>query len=231
LSTSVDDETRARFSPDELTAYYTWDWYRLAVSHRESVDEPFGPPTLLENPSPMLEDSPTVSRDGLEMIFYRRDGGDTTSTLFRATRNRLDEDFGEPAALSQFDSLGRPRQPYLSADGSELWFASDRGIERARRTADGFDHATAMLESPAEGSLSDPVLSADGLTLFYGGIYMSVRASVDDTFPPGEPVVFPPIPDESYLLPSWISPDGCRLYLAEQGDSGTADIVVSTRAP
>ena len=82
----------------------------------------------------------------------------------------------------------------------------------------------------------DPVISRDGLTLYFastragglGGadIYVTTRLSTSLAF--GTPVALPGLSSAAGEGPSWISPDGCHLYLSS-ARAGTPDIYLAVR--
>ena len=121
-----------------------------------------------------IDADPWISADGLTMYFAStRDG---TYDIFRSTRPSTITDFGAPAAVAELDSTSVDDAPVLSADGLEIFFASNRAqgstgrndIWHATRatTADGFG-APAML-SELSGTTSEDFptwVSADRCTL------------------------------------------------------------------
>jgi Tol biopolymer transport system component len=79
--------------------------------------------------------------DGLTVYFSSDRAGQGGQDLFVATRPSVDAGFAQFEALSALNSSSDDRDPWLSADGSELYFTSDRTgnlkIYRATRTAVG----------------------------------------------------------------------------------------------
>jgi len=80
--------------------------------------------------SPRLDSRPSVRFDGLEVIFFssRVDDQNTTDLdLWASTRNSLEEDWSTPVRLSDnVNTASAEANPYLSADGTTLFFASNR---------------------------------------------------------------------------------------------------------
>jgi hypothetical protein len=84
-----------------------------------------------------------------------------------------------------------------------------------------------------------PVVSADGLTIFFsstrpGGlgnidVWTAARASSGDPF--GTPMDVGAVSSSSKDIPDWISPDGCRLYLHSDRNGGSPHEYVATRSP
>ena len=71
---------------------------------------------------------PSISADGLSLYFVsNRLGGSGDSDLWVATRPTTDDDWGLPINLgSTVNSIAKDENPCISADGLELYFASNR---------------------------------------------------------------------------------------------------------
>lgn len=230
-------------SPDELTIYFSAESSNadtgLYVARRSKRTEPFGAPLLMTElfaPS-MFEGHPSVTSDGLTIFFgmaSQRGGFFFPGYhLYVATRRSALAQFG-PASLlatvNSSDSKYFDGWPFVSADGEELWFSSERDGEslliwRARRLADGFDAPEPVRELNAmvAGTVSidiAPVLSADKLDVYFssartptgGGLdlWTSHRDSVNDGFP--APRSLDDLNTGSNDVLGWLSPDNCRMY-------------------
>src|SRR5262249_33296860 len=137
---------------------------------------PFGAATVLSLSSPTDPDyDMTVSSDGLTAMFESTRGGATR--IFVATRANTLSDFGTPGVLSGISStdLGiTDSQPFLTADGQELYFATDRagGLGQRdiwRATWNGSAFANPMDVAELNSATEDwlPALSADRLTIYF----------------------------------------------------------------
>lgn len=74
-----------------------------------------------------FDDDPTLRGDLLEIYFASlRGGGVGGEEIWRAERDSVDEDWGEPEIMSGFNSIGQDGWPELSHDGLWLSFGSDR---------------------------------------------------------------------------------------------------------
>lgn len=152
------------------------------------------------------EYQPTLTRDGLRICFTSNRGGGGSIDLFCADRATVADVFSAPYAL---DSVNAPaatdRMPALSADGSELFFVSDRGgnddifratwsVPRASYQLDGVVVELTTLDD--EGG---PELSPSGREIFFdrrpGGassrILVATRSSAGAIF--GAPVEIAPL--------------------------------------
>ncbi|MBI4324609.1 MAG: PD40 domain-containing protein, partial [Chloroflexi bacterium] len=102
----------------------------LYQATRSSRDEPFGKPQPLAptiNTTGFEETGPTLTADGLALLFQRDPAGPTDSTspemnLFEARRASVSETFGEatplPDAINRYSAF----TPHLSPDGLMLLF-------------------------------------------------------------------------------------------------------------
>jgi hypothetical protein len=231
------NELGPRLSPDERTVYITYVTdpnvpSEIAVAHRDSVDEPFGTPELIPAAqSDMRELAPSVSDDGLTLVFTRWDGG-INENLWISTRESVDDDFGTAVQLTGLTGA-QPRHGILSPDGTRLWYAAQEDVYVATRTGDTFGDAVAQQLY----SYVYPIPSADELTIYYGSndgvdTYRATRASTADAWstPPDE--VSPPHGSivTQAAIATWVSPDGCRMY-GYASEQATANVWMSTRAP
>lgn len=98
----------------------------IMVTTRESTSDPFGDPMFLKNVNTSgPEWTPDISADGLTLFFMRNPG---PTEIWTSTRGTTDDDFGSPIKLpSQVNMPGYHNGiPHLSADGSTLYFISNR---------------------------------------------------------------------------------------------------------
>jgi hypothetical protein len=223
----------ARFSPDELTAYIGMFQGAQAdnfLATRSSRSEPFGTPISMPNlNTPALEDYASATGDGLTLYFESTRQG--YFSLFSSTRASLTASFPSPTGLARFH-MGDEGAPYVTPDGGALYFHGRRtnnllGIYRAQKTATGFA-AAQVLSVSAKYEEANPVVSPDELTIYFrrtgdasapDGVWMATRSSVTEAFGPAVSLLSLNIPN-SQGAPTWISPDGCRLYL-QQVDSSS----------
>jgi Tol biopolymer transport system component len=243
------EPTMTRFSPDELTAYFsasTIDGIAIYQADRPSLTAPFTAPRVVLAEGIAIDPvSPTVSSDGLRLVYDRMPAGSTDGEdLYLATRSSTADVFGTPSELASVDSTTSDGTPFLSADGEELWFSSARAgradLWSAKQSGDGFTAPVAEASLNSSAYEATPVLSADRLTvyfarLFSGGsidssILMSHRDRVTDPFPPPSTLDGLDGSNNTTVVPTWLSVDQCRLYLM-QGSSSGAMMLVVTRDP
>ncbi len=207
---------------------------------RTSKDEDWGHP---DNLGPMVNSSahdvyPSISKDGLALYFMSsRPGGYGSWDVYVTTRCCRDAPWGPAVNLgSNINSSGGAGEPWISADGLELYIHSHRpggyGMNDfyvARRATEEEPWPALVNLGPVVNSPYDvqwPSLSPDGLLFLFcdgpfstpspGGygasdMWMSRRASLSD--PWQSPVnLGPKVNGSAQECAPRISPDGRTLY-------------------
>jgi Tol biopolymer transport system component len=199
------------------------------------------------------EGAPTISADGLELHFTSlRDGW---ADLWVTKRESADDDWTEPVNLGlTVNSSDWDGESSISADGLELYFASDRpggsgrfDIWVTKRTTVSDPWGEPVNLGPNVNTSvddSDVCISTDGLSLYIesyrsGGhgrndLWVSKRATISD--PWGEPANLGATINSSASdgAPS-ISSDGLMLFFSDYsnprpGGNGSTDIWLMRRA-
>ena len=196
--------------------------------------------------------SPSVSADGLELYFGSLRGGG--SDLWVTKRESADDDWGEPIDLgSKVNSAAWDSESSISADGLELYFASDRAggtggydlwVTKRVTTSDPWGTPVNLgsnINTSADDT--DACISADGLSLFiesyrnggYGrnDLWVTNRATTSDQW--GELVNLGPTVNSAASdgAPS-ISTEGLVLFFSDHpnprpGGNGSTDIWMMRR--
>jgi hypothetical protein len=241
-------ESFPRLSPDELTLYaeiggFSGSPAQVVVAHRAHIDDMFGtaqPISAVD--TAQYDGSATVTGDGLDLVFDSMRAG---WHLYVSSRASTLVDFGAPSLLGSVNSTSNiDIEPFLRADGSELWFASYRAggaggldLYRAVRSPSGALDAPQHVDELASASDDQaPVISADGLTVYFASsgrpgdvgdfdIWEAHRASTSDPF---SAPTLSPLSTTDGDLPGWLSPDNCRLYFY-RNTSGDSNIWVASR--
>jgi hypothetical protein len=243
------EDRSARLSPNELTIYFASDRAspgqdQLFMATRPTVTDAFGAPTQIDElASAGLTLSPTVTPDGLTMFFEStRIGGDFQ--IFQTSRDTLGSPWQRPKTVDTIDigSQAVPNQvgaPYV-VPGGALYFHELVNMLHDIFRADSL--GIRDLSGALRGTeVAQPVVSDDELTMFFastrpdpggntqGGydIWIETRASVDDDF--GSPSVVQEVSSARDDGPTWISPDGCRLYFQRAGGGILTRIYVAQK--
>lgn len=239
-------------SADELTLYVS---RRLSsgaqadiyMESRNKIDEPFNTPvTLAAVNSPEDDLVPTLAAAGMALVFASDRVAMEGFHLYVATRTTPLADFGMPALLAGVNSQDvtkNDEQAFLTADGTELWFISDRDgntqIYRAPMQGSGFANPALVPELNSTASESHVMLSTDHKTVYFGStrtapgalggfdIFRAHRDSVSDGF--GLPAVVSELNTAMNEYPRWLSADNCRIYFHRELATGFFGIFVATR--
>jgi hypothetical protein len=257
LSDSTMSVESLRLSPDELTAYFsasgrtdTVGFDDIYTATRET------PSSTFHNIAPILgsgintpdeELDPTISGDGLTLLFARgRPMGDPVD-LYYATRPMTSVPFIDVALVPNVNDPNSRYHafPYLREDGEILYFASgNAALYWAKRQGFG---SNAGYSSPMPitelnlGGFSQiaPVVTPDGRTIYYasdrndGGargnydIWMATRASPIDPF--SLPVNVTALNSLSFDIPTFVSRSGCTLYFSSARDNFRLTYVATRR--
>ena len=236
-------------SPDEHTIYL---WREINDSNndiyiatRTRITDDFDPPQpLMGIRTVQSEAEPWVVPTGLTLLFSSHPRGPIH--IQKATRPTLQDPFYLPLEdLSAEDtSTAAYRTPYLTSNGEELWFVSDRGSDagmldvwRRSKSGDGFSSPVWVSELSSSSPEMYPVLTADKLTIYISStrpkgmgrydIWRAHRSVSSEPFGVPEPV--PELNTTSDDRATWLSPDGCRLYLSSDRNNrmGFNDVFVA----
>jgi Tol biopolymer transport system component len=189
-----------------------------------------------------LDSRPRLSPDELDVIFYSDRQGDRD--IFEATRTSLDRPFSTPVLVPGINTIAVERDPALTPDGLQLFFATDRDgtldIYTANRTSKSGTFSTPQIITALSTTIHDYFLSLshDGLTIYFssnrnGGtgthdIWYSTRANVNAAF--ANVQLLAEVSSAMYSDHSTaISVDGRELYLSQTVAGGDIDIFVATR--
>jgi hypothetical protein len=244
-------------SPDEMTAYISTvradaglSSGHIYVAVRTMLTDSFGPilPMPAVNGNMGYDEFPTVTANALTMIFAStRANYLQPPDLYIATRPNTVVNFGTPTLLASVDSPFLETSPTLSPDGQTLYFQSTRtnmqsDIFVATNGASGYTVVTgsspvAAVNDPTAND-GTPVISADGLTLYYSSnragayqVYVATRASTSAAFGAPQAVTEVNAPAVGDRWPEYISADGCRLYGSGvlSGGGGNFSVWLATR--
>jgi hypothetical protein len=197
----------------------------LYLANRDTPGAAFGAAIALSELNTELDElGASLSEDRLTLYFDRSDPSQRYH-IFAARRSSPVDVFGAPVPLGFGDGTSSDRQPFITpaaiffastrSDGSaSLLAASGRGtsFEPARRL-------TSLETLPGPTAHENPVVSSDGLTIYFSAppdnatprdIWTASRAAPDQPF--GLPHAIAALNTPSAERPTWISEDSCRLY-------------------
>jgi Tol biopolymer transport system component len=241
-------------SADQLMVYFTSaatnsSDLNLYQATRATTTAAFSTPQLMGAINTTnSEERPVVTADGLTLFAQSNASGSTH--IYVAARTSPAAQFGSltmAGGVNDTTTNVIDADPWISGDGLTMYLASTRNgtydifrTTRASTTAT-FDTPTAVAELNG-GSIEDaPVVSADGLEIFFASnraansngrndIWHATRASTADGFGMATEVTeLSGTATEDF--PTWISPDRCMLLFTSDrtGGNGSYDIWVATR--
>lgn len=229
-----------RLSADEKTGYFYsnrgGDGIRIYRTTRADVDSPFDTPEVLGEFEPSSDGpwGPAITPDGLTLVVISLNGANAWD-LYTASRRSTTASFGTPVVIPSLSAPGDDLFPLVSADGSSLYFKSGRASADfyvSTRAPEGtFGPAVPV---PLAESGNNLALSPDERTMFFShfdadtslDIYVTTRPTKVEAFGPVTPVPELNTADED--SPSWLSADGCELYLGSYRN-GNSDLFVARR--
>jgi hypothetical protein len=237
-------ELAARLTPDELVMYFD---RRPTVERavRANRDAAFDPPEPVDLPADSSEVSLTTDQLTVYFMMPLPPVGEHTG-IFVAKRATLDGGFSDPSLiLSLVSGANGAATPFVSAAGDELFFVREGtsfDIWRAPLLDDGGAGPATPVDSVNTAFLEyNPVLSFDGLSLFYytqrpeaadaGSVWVARRDSRTASFREPVPVTIPGAEARTDVIPTWLSPDNCRLYVSAGSADTATDIWVAERTP
>lgn len=219
----------------------------LYMATRATPTSPFGSPAPLTAINATGQATgPTLTTDGLT-LYYALVTGQDAGDIYVTHRDHRTDAFVAGTRVTGINSASSDLDPFISADGSTLYFDSAQGgtalhLYAAVRQAGGTFAApqalTAFNTTAVDGH---PVLSPDGLTLYWsstrtdggalGGtdIWRATRTSTAGEFANPAPVA--ELNSAMNESPSWVSPDSCVVLLQSDrpGGSGAQDIYQAVR--
>lgn len=244
----------ARFTTDERTVYFSSERDNgvssldLWTATRADRKQEFERPTLMREVSSQDgDDYPTVSMSGAELYFSRAVPMQVGSYDIWFARR---DDKGVFSAPSPLVKTGNAELAPFMASNGDLYYASNETVgksfeiyRKVRMTPGGppvFAAEEVVAELSSEHVDTTPVLSDDLLTIYFtsnradpsgdpdGDVWVAYRDKVTEPF--GAPTPVTELVRQGPDVPTWLSPDDCRLYIATKRN-GPFEIYVATRTP
>ena len=193
------------------------------------------------------EFNPSITNDATDMVFIRGVG---TPKLYETTRPdaKMGTPWSTPQVVAAIDT-GTSNTPFISEDGLRVVFGSSRpGVvggydlyESSRLSrADPLSSPVQLLSVESNTNDQCPVLSADGLELYFsslrpggpGGydVYVARRAMLSDDF--STPQLVGPLSSTQDECVTRLTRDGRRMYMnydALVAGGGNADLWIASR--
>ena len=242
------------FADDELTVTFdairgdagTTDIYQAT---RPSLSAPFAAPTKLDTiNTDEYEHSGNVTQDGLSVFFERQDRVTRISRIMRATRLTKADLWGVASPVD-LNAGTYTAFPFVRGDGTEIYLIATTGGGPAKIFVGKFQAGTGYVVEEVSGlnqglttSQFAPVISSDGLALYFAttthlanaartdtDIWIATRGNTNADFSFAREV--PNVNTLQGEAPSWITANGCRLYLhsSRLGGPGGQDLYVASR--
>jgi hypothetical protein len=244
---SATEDASLRMSPDEKTGYFfsaRSGSKLLYTATRPRVTAAFSGVSVLANVNAGDQYNPAISADGLTLYFASfRPVGVGNNDIYQATRATQTDDFTNIHLAPNVNSSDSEVQPYLTRDSATLYFvrtvAAAQVVFRATGSITvGFANPNMVTELHGPTNDTDPVISADGFTMFWGSdraggmgdvdVWQAQRTTPSGAF--GQIAPLTSVNTPGFDSPSDISADGCRLYLTSTRN-GRTGIYVATRPP
>ncbi|MBX3234333.1 MAG: PD40 domain-containing protein [Labilithrix sp.] len=225
----------------------------LVMATRSSFDVEFGEPRAVPGlAATRTSHAPTMTGDGL-VLFWSEQVIDTggrepailSAKILSARRSTRSADFGAPAPYRQNEDNGLKTSPFVTRDGSELYFSQFESPEviHVYRSVRGEFNVYQPPERVNElasddGSEGGIAMTDDGLRIYFASsragaegandVYTATRKDRASPWTNIERV--PELSSPSSDRPGWLSPDGCRLYMGSERESG-GGLFVATKPP
>ncbi|MCK6471603.1 MAG: Ig-like domain-containing protein, partial [Planctomycetes bacterium] len=186
----------------------------------------------------------SLSQDGLELYYSATAPAPLGSEVYVISRPDTASAWTSPTHIQEVSTNHAEAYPCLSADGLELYYASSNiagfgsyDLWHTQRPDKFSPWGTPVNLATLNSSGSDthPVVSADGLTLWFASnrgatnddIYISHRNAKSD--PWGAPSKVAELNSTTHEYPEWVSPDSKTMYLTSVRGLGGYDILRATR--
>jgi hypothetical protein len=250
-------EDSATLTADELTIVYLKDANEsagnLLIATRASADKDFGTPTTIDAAGTNMLFGPSLSSDGLTLFWSIELNAGTAQDnvdIKMATRSDTKSSFANaqnsPWSNSNFAEL----YPAISPDGTEFYYGSDQatkntnhrlGVYRSTKAGSGWNPPAIVSELTSSAGATNAgeqgfAISGDGLTMYLGSdrtgsqlldVWVSHRSSKTAAW--GTPTIVPELNSDSTDIPSFLSRDGCRIYLGSDRGGGTGQLYMATK--
>jgi hypothetical protein len=227
------NDVHAALTSNQLTIYFASNrsdystTYYIYRANRPTRDASFETPMIVALGGAGGAQDPAISADGNTIYFvtYKTNFGPQIMTSTRPDSSTL---FPTPTEIAG-ESLV---QPSLTADGQTLYVSNEGSGRIARlQKLDGTFGPANDVDTQLSYTQISPTTSDDltlYLTLRNGALHATRRTSTTALWPTPTPVTELNTQNEEWL-PSWVSADGCRLYLTYAPAGNKSRIYMAAR--
>lgn len=236
LNMSAYYEAQAALSPDEKTVYFTSS--RLGVgmnvftASRANTSSPFGSVAAVPSLNFAGFDTWNVTLTGNGLTAYYVKGAE----MYKATRASSLAAFGSESKMPS--PLVDGKHPFVLLDGSALYYTYTSGNPKSAivRASLGAPPVPVVQSSLAVSgyNVGIPVVDPTETTIYFAvfdtttyDIWMATRKAATD--PWSAPVAVSELNTTPFQTPSWLSADGCELYLTRAPGPTNWDLYVARR--
>lgn len=240
-------EGQAALSPDERTVYFESDRLNkgsnVFTASRASRAAAFGAPAPLDSLNFMGADTwnAALTADALTAYVTTDQCACPEGRMYKMTRASTLASFGNQTVMP--GAIAKGAQPYVLPDGTVLYYSDlttgpkgfiARAVLGANPTPVKVD-----LVGPGAHDVGIPVVTPDERTLYFAvfdasgpfdyDVWVATRASANDPWGTAQPVG--ELNTKQFEAPSWVSPDGCRLYFTRVMDEAGSnwDLFVTSK--
>jgi hypothetical protein len=239
-------EDGASLTADELTIVFLRELdqnhAQLMIATRTSTDQDFGEATAIAASGSSNNVWPgSISSDGLT-LYWSFLG--QTMDIFMSQRATTTGSFVDKQSSAWTNGNYDEFRPSISSDGTEMFFLSEKDTTNgdlrpyhSLKTGGAFGAPVALSELNGDGTDQSIAISGDALTIYLASDRTGSTSGTYDvwtahrnsrTEPFSAPARVPELSTNKEDVPSYVSTDGCRLYLASDL-SGNGDIFVATK--
>lgn len=241
LNTSVIDGT-ALLSPDELTVLFMSNRLNAGLNvftaSRANKTAGFGSVAPLASLNFAGADTWNVALTGDGLTAYLVTDQGAANNMYVATRASSLVGFGTPKLMPPPIVSGT--QPFVTPDGKALYYTDETTGPKYKITRAALGPPPTVAAVPISVPSLDvgiPVINPTETLIYFSAfdhtnflsydIWTAKRATASDAW--STPTAVTELNTAGFEAPSWVSPDGCALYLTRASSGGDWDIYVARK--
>jgi hypothetical protein len=188
---------------------------------------------IAELSSAFSDDDPTITLDGLDMIFASERSG--ASDIYETTRASLTDPWGPPTLVTVLSTTTAEKAPEFSADGLSLWFERNGDIAVATRPTRASPWSAAVIALNTAEILGTPATCDQNLRMILritdGNdndlLYTSTRASTAAAW--SAPSLLTDFTQSGDHSGPWLASNCTRMYFDKDHALPTSTIMMTDR--